>query len=483
MPEENMTKRLLIVSTDAHCGLAIEQYGLFIEQKYQADLDALQDEAREFAHTSDFLHPFPPETLEIIDDRNRIRSGGETSYHDAGRRLRELDAEGIAADILHPGGHGAYFPFFGNANKAHPRELMAAGARAYNRWLAEFCKAAPERLIGLAQVVIWPDMDSAMAQLRGAAKEGMRGALPPVFVGYEPDQPQFHDPYWDPFWATCVELDFPISMHDGFIGFGPPGRGREVFEELRETIHNVGGAGADQMYEREELTLAHGKGADPKRQVERLETIFAHWWTARRPLWQLALGGVLDRFPKLKIAFVENNADWVPTMLAYLDRRHDELKVKTKLKPSEYWRRNFSVGAASIRPSEVKHRHEIGLEQLTFGSDFPHGEGTWPNTLDWLRKTFAGVPENEARLILGENAVRFWNLDRAALETVADRIGPEVSDVLGGAKQIDPRMVAHWDQRSGYLKDHGPDVDLKGEAYALVEYMVNEDLRTSAPVA
>ena len=97
-------------------------------------------------------------------------------------------------------------------------------------------------------------------------------------------------------------------------------------------------------------------------------------------------------------------------------------------------------------------RHEIGIDNIVFGRDYPHPEGTWPNTKEWLRDAFAGVPENELRMVLGENAIKMLSLDAAELETIADRVGFTVGDVIGPGSEIDPRIIESWDTRSGYLK-------------------------------
>jgi hypothetical protein len=77
-----------------------------------------------------------------------------------------------------------------------------------------------------------------------------------------------------------------------------------------------------------------------------------------------------------------------------------------------------------MAPFEVALRHQVGVANLTWGSDYPHMEGTWPYTRLSLRHTFAGVPEHETRMILGDNAVRAYHLDVDVLRPVADRIGP-----------------------------------------------------------
>jgi hypothetical protein len=133
------------------------------------------------------------------------------------------------------------------------------------------------------------------------------------------------------------------------------------------------------------------------------------------------------------------------------------------------------VVATNPRPAEIQMRDQIGPHQLMFGTDFPHIEGTWPNTLDWLRATFSGTPEDQARLILGENAIKFYGLDRAQLQAVADRIGPRPIDILGEGTTIDPRLIDHFHKRSGYLKQPEFDPDVVSNAFE-----DDEQLRLSA---
>jgi hypothetical protein len=161
---------------------------------------------------------------------------------------------------------------------------------------------------------------------------------------------------------------------------------------------------------------------------------------------------VFDRYPELTLAFTEVRADWVPATLRAFDARFDAGEVHLPRPPTEYWHRNCMAGASSIKRSEVRLRDEIGVERLMFGRDYPHAEGTWPNTFDWLRDAFSAVPEAEARLILGENAVRCYGLDSQRLRRLADRIGPPPDDVLGSSHEVDGRVVAHFEARGGYGK-------------------------------
>jgi hypothetical protein len=95
-------------------------------------------------------------------------------------------------------------------------------------------------------------------------------------------------------------------------------------------------------------------------------------------------------------------------------------------------------------------RHEVGLTRLLFGADYPHLEGTWPNTADWIRDAFAGVAVEEARAILGDNARSHYRLDGTQLARTAREIGWRTDEVVDRAFQVDARRIEHFDKRSGY---------------------------------
>jgi hypothetical protein len=154
----------------------------------------------------------------------------------------------------------------------------------------------------------------------------------------------------------------------------------------------------------------------------------------------------------------EARGDWIPDTLRLLDRvweaHRDEIPAQRP--PSEYWERNTHVCLSFVHQAEVPHRHEIGVEHISFGRDYPHSEGTWPNTWDWLRDAFVGVPEGELRLMLGENAIRTFGLPSDSLHALGSRIGPTVGQILGD-HTVDPALLQHFDDRGGYLKPYEGD--------------------------
>jgi hypothetical protein len=165
------------------------------------------------------------------------------------------------------------------------------------------------------------------------------------------------------------------------------------------------------------------------------------------------LSGVFDRHPHLKYVITEARADWIPPTLKRLDELAARNKTPLKMKPSEYWARHCYVTPSSIHVCEVEMRHQIGIDRLMFGTDFPHPESTWPNTKDWIRATFKGVPEHEARMLLGENLIACYGLDRVKLLPVAQRIGIAPSEVLGDTHRVSQARIDHFHGRGGLLRE------------------------------
>jgi predicted TIM-barrel fold metal-dependent hydrolase len=159
-----------------------------------------------------------------------------------------------------------------------------------------------------------------------------------------------------------------------------------------------------------------------------------------RSLWFFILGGVFERFPGLRVGFTEQLARWIPHELQRLEdilsdksftavNRLREVRKILTLSPREYWQRNCFVGASFMSRGEAEQRQQIGLKNILWGSDFPHPEGTTPVTIDALRYSFAQVPRDELRLILGDNAARVYRFDLSRLAPLAASVGPEIARI------------------------------------------------------
>ncbi|MCU0270053.1 MAG: amidohydrolase, partial [Acidimicrobiales bacterium] len=211
--------------------------------------------------------------------------------------------------------------------------------------------------------------------------------IPAMWQPFEP----YHHPRYDPVWAACEELSMPVHVHSGVAdkaSYGP----------------HIG-----------------------------IYTTEVRFWSSR-PLWFLIWSGVFERFPGLRFGVAECGAFWVNDLLWRMDmvfeREHgsrklgDQLTANMTMRPSEYFDRNCFIGASNTVRRELARRYEIGVGNLCWGNDFPHPEGTWPHTRQFLRDAFWDIPVEETAAMLGGNAAEVYGFDAAALQPLVDRIGP-----------------------------------------------------------
>jgi predicted TIM-barrel fold metal-dependent hydrolase len=381
-------ERYLMISSDGHAGLPPGGYRDYLDPQFRDAFDeALPKEiAQTDQRAKDFL---------VKDFNERWRQGIEkplTGAWDSEMRVSVIDADGVAAEVLFPDGITEMnSPPFGAGLGLKPwgvdPELQWAGARAHNRWLAEFCALAPERRIGVAIVPALYDVDAAVEETRRAHEAGLRGILIPALWG---DYPAYHHPRYEPLFTACQDLGMVIHTHSGPT---------PDYDDL---------PGMMGIY----------------------LTEFVFW--AARPLWVLIFGGVFERFPRLKFAVTEVSEFHIPSILELMEirasRKHTSGKLGNfrehlSMEPSEYFARNCWIGASLFDPLGVSRRHQIGIENLMWGTDYPHPEGLWPNTKERL-EDFKGVPEKELEAIFGLNAVECYGLDLDVLQPLAERIGP-----------------------------------------------------------
>ena len=447
--------KLMIVSADSHAIAPPESWQDYVEARYHEYLPQLEEENRIFTTCMGPLNGYVQEQTDVYDFDGAYRSGGVTGLWDADVRIREMDREGIAAEIVYTGDPRATDLFHAPLCRTYPLEVCDAGMRAYHRWAHDTFGRHGDRILLVGVTGTCTDMDATLAEIDWIADHGFVGTFVPgntVFPGMRP----LNDPSYDPFWARCEALGLAVVVHAGY-GLDQGSLFPEI-ERITTSVTESGGSDLDL------LTRITSDVFTPE---------FASDVRSRRPLWQLTLGGVFDRFPGLKLLLTEIRADWMPATLEHLDTvfeaRRDELPATRR--PSEYWGSNGLTSLSFVHRSEVEMRHEIGLDTLAFGRDFPHAEGTWPNTMAWLVDAFGDLPETETRQILGENIVRFLGLDRTRLQGVADRVGPEVGEIVGKASELSPELLAHFDLRGGYLKKSEGAQKLSD-----VDVMVREDL-------
>lgn len=349
----------------------------------------------------DFVKRHSPETLSVADvflvpgvteglseevKDLFFKRAHAPGYRDASIRIRDMDEQGIAAEVMFHGG-GAFGPM--PFETSSDLSLRTAGVRMFNRWLADFVSTSPDRLIGVAQLPYW-DLHAAVQEVKWAAGAGLRSVSFPAPRAELPAE--YNDRVWDPFWSQCVEGGVVLNCHAG-SGQYPLSR-------------NDGGY----------AIFASESG-----------------FYGRRALPFLVFGGVFDRFPSLKLAFTEQRGAWAASMVRNMEAVYISPLTGAKRfvgeSPREYWKRNCYVGNSFMARFEAEMRHDIGIDQLMWGSDYPHLEGTWPWTKEALRRTFSGLPYTDVRKILGDNAIRCFSLDDKVLRGIAEKIGPTPASV------------------------------------------------------
>jgi predicted TIM-barrel fold metal-dependent hydrolase len=308
---------------------------------------------------------------------------------DGHQRLREMDQDGVDAELLYPGVGGVRNMTRGIKND----DAYNALVKTYNRWLVEeYCAADPERMIG-AGCIPERGLEAALEELQYAAKAGLKVvdlAQFPSGKGY----PTKED---DRFWAAALDLDMPVTVHVNF---------------RRQK-------GAIFQYPVEPPPHAR-----PPDYVERLAR---YGIRGALTVVQMVMGGLFDRFPKLQIYFAENQLGWIPIYLEQMDHNYQrhrhwaekiyQLKPLKQL-PSEYIKQHISWGFFDD-PIGVKLRHEIGVDKIMWGGDFPHVESDWPHSREHLEKQLKGVPADEQAEIVAGNAVRFLRLDKGRSASAA----------------------------------------------------------------
>ena len=463
-----MSDKIMIVSADGHAGPPPETTLAYIEPEFREAVTSLLMPENEMCQK---IMPrrdsMPPELLDVVDVDHRIRSGGDRGGWDWSHRLAELDHDGVAGDVIDYGLNEWIAPFFSPQNNEYPPDLRMAGAKAYHRYLADGIVAGGGRFVGVAAPGPCHDMGATLAELDWVAAHGLTAvALPGQIV--DPDLPPLHDAHFEPFWAKCSDLGLVLRVHAGW------GMKQGILAEIVSTFFGQAqgegdGSEADMAAMAKDAIQFLATDENSPLQLD---------WKPRSVLWQLMLGGVFDRYPAIQLVFTEMRADWVPVTLAHLDERFEKGDMAVRRRPSEYWDQHCWTVPSSPHTCEIEMRNEPGMNKMLFGTDYPHLEGTWPNTKDWIRHTFGGVAEPEARQILGERAADLFGFDGKVLTLVAERIGPAPSEVLGRF-DLDPKLLDAFHRRAGMSR--GPDpVDIRK-----IDSLLNDDLMAlaSAPGA
>ena len=296
-----------------------------------------------------------------------LRPGG----WDPELHIKDMEQDGVDAGVL--------FPTVGLLLYSLPdSDLLTEIFRIYNDWLAEFCNAFPDRLKGVA-CINTDDVKSGVKELERCAEMGLGGGMITV---YPPPGMEYNLPEYDLLWAAAQDLEMPLALH---IATNRPGPGQEFVS-----------------------------GGDDLRPAFQCNT--DHW--VRMSLADIIYSGVFQRFPKLQIGSVEMELSWVPHFLDRLDYTYMQRPPREEwwgrytgdLLPSEFFHSNVFLGFQEDGLG-IEMRKIIGVDNLMWGSDYPHQESTFPRSRQILEEILTDCTEEEKAKIAGGNAARVYHLN------------------------------------------------------------------------
>ena len=304
--------------------------------------------------------------------RGRNYERNQKLYADHARRgwgpevqLEAMDVEGLDAAVMFPSrGLGALTVT--NMEPGYARAI----ARAYNDWLYEFCQADPDRMFAAGAISVY-DIEHAVEETYRVVEDlGFKAVfLRANMVNGKP----WHDRYYDPLWNALEKLDIPLGLHEA------------TSSKSRQT----------------------GELFDPNFGLRR---IYAQPMEQMLAMGAFIGGGVLQRHPTLRVAFLEANCSWAPWLIWRMDESYelegDQFMEELEMKPSEYFKRQCII---SVEPDELPAVHTIedfGADQLVYSTDYPHGDSRYPKATE----SFLELPisDEDKRKILWDNCARFY---------------------------------------------------------------------------
>ncbi len=294
---------------------------------------------------------------------------------DSGARLADQERDGVSAEVIYP----TVGMMICNHEDA---DFKRACFDAYNRWIAAYCEAAPDRLLGAGQTAL-RSVDEGIADLQAIANARLRGVMMPGEPAtlHDDGSGDYDDPMWDPFWEAAIDLGLPLSFHiltsrSSAFGMRPRGSRLNSFLGIIRGIQDIMGT--------------------------------------------LVYGGVFERHPDLKIVCVEADAGWVPHYMYRMDhayKRHRNWMapgVSLSKLPSEYFAENIYVTFQDDWTA-FRQANDMNWRRLMWANDFPHSDSTWPWSQDMLAEQVTNLTGEQQQAILSGNVADLYHIDVAEL--------------------------------------------------------------------
>jgi len=277
-------------------------------------------------------------------------------------RMADQDRDGVACEII--------YPTIGMLLCNHPDyDYKKACFDAYNLWVAEFCAAHPDRLIGLGQTAM-RSVEEGIADVRKMKEMGLRGVMMPG----NPQVSDYHDPIYGPFWDAAVDMQMPLSFH-----------------------------------------ILTSKADETKTRGPKINGFMSIIRGNQDLIGTFIFGGVFERHPKLKLVCVEADAGWVPHFMYRMDHAYNRHRAwmlrgrELSKKPSEYFREHIYT---TFQDDWIafKLKDLCNTRRLMWANDFPHSDSTWPWSQDILTEQTKDLTEQEKNWILHDNVAELYHL-------------------------------------------------------------------------
>ena len=282
-------------------------------------------------------------------------------------RIKDQDLDGVQAEVI--------YGVLGASMRLNDDEAAAELVHIYNSWLADFCATKPDRFAGIASI---PSHDTAVA-VREVEAVAARGILRGVEIAVTHDMDPLFNPRWETLWAVIEESGLPVHFH---------------------TI------GPRMPYDYE------GMSALERRQAFAVH-ITSFQLAMSKYIMEVIYGGVLEAHPKMKLVVGESGIGWLPYVLEHMDLEWEDQFADLTLtkKPSEYWREQCFATYQSDRVG-LRLVDVIGVDNVMWGSDFPHPDGVWPDSLDFIEREFEGISTEIRQKITCDNAARLYGFEQ-----------------------------------------------------------------------
>ena len=360
-----------IISADSHVQEPSDIYGERLPKRFRDRAPHVEE--RDGARYL-IVEGKRPRRLDIAEgretdaDQDREFRQDESGGTDIPHRIKDMARDGVSAEVIYPNDSLALY-------KSHDPEYQIAVAGAYNDWLMELFGGHPDRFAPVAVIPV-ADIPAAVKEVERAAKLGYRSIKIPIIVNERP----YNMPDYEPFWSAVEDSGIVLSLH-AFTNDA------DTYPEDWGEEEGIGGA----------LTfMAMGM-------VE-----------GQNPVALLISSGMLQRHPKLDFVLVECGAGWLAWLLYALDeqvqKKHMWIRPRLEMLPSEFFARQGHI-TFSDDPVALHNIRFTGADGLLWGSDYPHDEGTFPDSQAVIERTFAGISEADKRKILHDNATRLYGFE------------------------------------------------------------------------